>query len=179
VLVQPNKRWVLHDTFEKDRDRVIVVETYDVHQVGGATVGRLRWTAKENERAKEGDPIGSQDGPCYTRLAVNDRGLYILRDDMDDAAVAAAVQGRPSRSDPPRPYKGTKKNGGRYLAVHAQKDGSSVICVGDGPLPDAGECEDVCFAEMCFSPTKGVVQVSGTAAPDYGTFAPLGFKLDI
>jgi len=181
VLVQPRMRWVLHDTFPETAARVVVVETYDVHQVAGAQVARLRWTAKETERAKargkdkDGSDIGSQDGPCFTHLAVNPRGLYILRDEEGDTAIATQVQGKPSRSEPPRAYKGTQKNEGRYLSIYAQVDGP-IICIGNGPEPGAGECDDVCFAEMCFSPTKGVVQISGTAAPDYGVYEQKGFK---
>jgi len=176
ILVQPNKRWVLHGTFKENRAQVIVVETYDVHQVGGATVARLRWTVKQNVKAKDGDSIGSEGGPLFTRLAVNERGLYILRDDMDDAAIATVVQGKPSRSEPPRSYEGTKKNHGRYLHVYDQEDGP-VVCMGEGPEPGAGDCDDTCFAEVCFVPTKGVVEISGTAAPENAIFAQPGFEL--
>jgi hypothetical protein len=176
VLVQPKQRWVLHDDSSETPRRVIIVETYDVHQVAGATVARLRWTVKDSERAKDSSQMGSETGPCFTRLAVNERGLYILRDQQDDAAIATQVAGKPSRSDPPRAYEGTKKNQGRYLNVYPQADGP-VICMGNGPTPGDGECDDVCFEEMCVTPTRGVVQVSGTAAPDYGVFQQKGFKL--
>lgn len=177
--MQPKQQWVLHDTSSGTPKRVIVVETYDTHQVGGVSVARLRWTAKEDlgGDAKDASNVGAEDGPSFTHLAVTDRGLYILRENADDAAIAKQVQGKPSRPEPPRAFKGTKKNQGRFLNLHKQADGP-VICVGYGPESDAAGCDSVCVAEMCLSPTKGVVQLSGKVTPDFGTFTQKGFKLE-
>jgi len=44
------------------------------------------------------------------------------------------------------------------------------LCYGEGPPPDAGDCEDVCFAELCVHPTHGLMGGAGTWWPNYGVF---------
>jgi hypothetical protein len=156
ILVKPKSRWVLADTIDRSHGWKIVVETYDVRKVGGADVARLRWTHVGPKGQKE--PWSA--GP-YTHVAVTDAGLYLLSDEADDAKIVEALKRKPSRSDPPKPYRGTKQNGGRFLRI----DGGEV-CVGEEPLPGAGECDDVCEAEMCISSTRGVVKLSGYWAPN-------------
>jgi len=165
ILVKPKARWVLYDTIEKDtkRRKRIVVETYDVRKVGGADVARLRWTLVGPKGEKQ--DWGSSDSGRYTQVAVTDAGLYILSDDMDDAKIAEALKKKPSRSDPPKPYKGTKQNEGRFLKV----DGDTV-CVGYEPLPGDGDCDDTCFGTMCLTATRGVTRLDGTWAPDNSIF---------
>jgi hypothetical protein len=112
ILVTPNAKWTLTDTVDKARSKILV-ETYDVRKVGAADVARLRWTHLINK--KDHNDWGDSDSGRYTQVAVTDAGLYILSADMDDAKIADALKKKPSRSDPPKPYKGTKQNQGRYL----------------------------------------------------------------
>jgi hypothetical protein len=164
ILVQPKQHWVLVDTIG-DAKRQIVVETYDVRKVGGADVARLRWTyVFEDGKEDWGDP---SDGR-FTQVALTDAGLYVLSADMDDAKVAEALKRKPSRSDPPKPYKGTKRNSGRYLS-YTEESGDRVACFGWENL--TGECEDTCMAEVCLSATRGFISVEGQAAPENGRFA--------
>jgi hypothetical protein len=93
---------------------------------------------------------------------VTPAGLYILSADMDDAKVAEALKKKPSRSDPPKAYKGSKQNNGRYL--HIESD--DLVCMGYEPLPGAPECDDTCFGEVCVSSKHGIVKLSGTWAPE-------------
>jgi hypothetical protein len=44
------------------------------------------------------------------------------------------------------------------------------VCYGEGPGKDAGECEDVCFAELCVHPTHGLTGGGGTWWPDYSEY---------
>jgi hypothetical protein len=165
ILVKPKARWVLHDTVGEDAARKagrITVETYDVRKVDGADVARLRWTYTSG--TEKNDIGGGSFMP--TQVAVTGAGLYLLSDDMDDAKVSAALKKKPSRSDPPKPYRGTKLNHGRYLRINDDN-----VCVGDEPLPDAGECADVCESQVCFSATDGVVSISGLAAPGYSIWS--------
>lgn len=87
-------------------------------------------------------------------------GLYLLDEAMDDIAVAKALKKRPARSSPPKPYKGTRRNGGRYLKIYGAQ-----VCVGQARLAADGPCEDVCETEVCFSATKGVTEITGYDAP--------------
>jgi hypothetical protein len=157
VLVKPNAKWVLPYRWAKENKEVspVVVETYDVRKVGSADVARLRF----NEGSEKLDSVP------YTQFAVTDAGLYIFSAAEDDAAIAQALKGKPSRSDPPKAYMGTKKNHGRYLRIDDSPSGP-IACLGEGPEPGAPDCEDVCYGEVCVSPDGGVVRIEGTWAPN-------------
>lgn len=165
VLVKPGARWILRDTISEDRKSkdTITVETYDVRKVAGADVARLRWTLRSGKETRD---VGDSDSGRYTQVAVTDAGMYILSADMDDAKVTDALKRKPSRSDPPKPYKGTKQNNGRYLRVEGD-----LICMGFEPPPDAGDCDSVCDGEVCISPVDGVVKLEGQWAPGETIFA--------
>lgn len=165
ILVKPKARWVLYDTIEKNKKkrRKIVVETYDVRKVGAADVARLRWTLIDPSGEKQS--WGDSNEGRYTQVAVTDAGLYILSEDMDDAKIVEALKKKPSRSDPPKPYKGTKQNEGRFLKVEGD-----MVCYGYEPPPGAGDCEDTCFGGLCLTATGGVTKIEGTWAPEYSIF---------
>jgi hypothetical protein len=165
VLVKPKAKWVLHQTIGDDKKATVTVETYDVRTIDGADVARLRWTVVSGDgKYKEDAATGGSQTP--TQVAVTAKGAYFLTADMDDAKVSKALKGKPSRSDPPKAYKGTKKNSGRYLTVSGD-----VVCMGEEPLPGAGDCEDVCEGEVCYSATDGVISMHGTLAPNHDEWA--------
>jgi len=156
VLVTPKAKWVLHRGDEPDHSSSMTVETYDVRKVGTADVARLRWTYRAKDFTR--DMSGEQG--TFAQVAVTDAGLYLLEKDDDDAKIAKALAGKPSRSDPPKAYEGTKRNHGRYLKI---EDG--VVCMGTGPEPGAGDCPDDCDGAVCMT-TAGIVQLYGTYSPD-------------
>ena len=165
ILVKPKAKWVLHDTIASDAERkaaTITIETYDVREVDGADVARLRWT---HAVGKERNDIGG-GALKPTQVAVTSARVYLLNADMDDAKVSAALKSKPARSDPPKEYRGTKQNRGRYLRFEG--DGA---CMGEEPLPDDGPCADVCESQVCISPTDGVISISGLAAPSYSIWS--------
>lgn len=164
VLVQPHAKWTLYMFGEiepaRDSDHhppPITIETYDVRKVGDADVARLRWRQGDSTESA----LAFTHAPRLDQFAVTPAGLYLLNADMDDAQIAEALQGKPSRSDPPKPYKGTKLNEGRYLEI---RDG--MVCLGQGPTPDAPDCEDTCDGDVCISATDGIVRLEGNWAPD-------------
>lgn len=171
VLVRDNTRWVLRDTLGEgdapNRDK-IVVETFDVRNLGAARVGRLRWT---HVAGKEENALDQCGFGCPKRVAVTASGLYFLDEDASDAQILDAIKRPPDRSQPPRPYRATKRNQGRYLRFDGQR-----LCMGEEPLPGAGDCEDTCVAEVCISGRDGVVQLSGTWAPGFSIFAQPGYE---
>ena len=162
VMVKPNAKWVLHDTIGENKKGTITVETYDVRTIDGADVARLRWTYSWG--TKDTQDIGSTEMAKPTQVAVTAKGLYLLVAAMDDAAVSKALKGKPSRSDPPKAYAGTKLNKGRYLTTD---DG--LVCLGVGPTPDAGDCPDTCDGRVCWS-EDGVEEISGMLAPGMSIF---------
>ncbi len=177
TLAKPSSKWVLYDTFklqnETDKAKVprLVVETYDTRKIGDADVSRLRWTVFDNAADKQGHALDTCAG-CYTQIAVNAQGMYIVSDAKDDAQIAASLKkDKPSRSEPPKSYSPTKQNDGRYLKV---KDG--LVCYGEVDPPPDGMCPDVCFASMCVSPDKGIVTLAGKWAPDEAIYAQDGFE---
>jgi hypothetical protein len=165
VLVQPNAKWKLY-LFGETQPRPdsdfhpepITIETYDVRKVGDADVARVRW--RQGADSTESALAGTH-APPLDQFAVTPAGLYILTEDMDDARIAEALKGKPSRSDPPKPYKATKRNEGRYLEI---RDG--LVCMGEGPAPEEPPCEDICGGEVCISATDGIVRLEGNWAPD-------------
>lgn len=159
------------DTTAKEAEREknkVVVETYDVRSVGPARVGRLRWTYVSPGEKSSLEQCGFG---CPRRVGVTAAGLYFLDEDASDAQILEAIKGPPDRSEPPRPYRATRRNEGRYLRFDGQR-----VCMGEEPLPGAEECEDTCVAEVCISGTAGVVQLSGTWAPSFGIFTQPGYE---
>ena len=175
VLVRPKARWVLKSTFKSEgRQDQVIVETYDVRKLGGADVARLRWTHVWGKgKSGRGNCDTCAEG-LFTQLAVTPAGLYILDARMTDAAVENALKGKPSRSEPPRPYKGTKQNEGRYLR-REDRAGESLVCMGWEALPGAPSCDDTCFGELCISAKNGPVDLNGTWAPENGFFVRDGY----
>jgi hypothetical protein len=174
VLVKPHAKWELHETppGSGGADCKIVVETYDVRKVGGADVARLQWRLFCDKKVLDYLP----DDHLMKQVAVTDAGLYLLSRDASDSVIADALKGKPSRSDPPKPYKGSRINEGRYLDVR-ELEGGVVACMGEGPMPGAAQCDDICYGEMCVSASAGIVNVIGTWAPGLGTYVQKGFKV--
>jgi hypothetical protein len=44
------------------------------------------------------------------------------------------------------------------------------VCYGEGPGSKSGECEDVCFAELCVHPTHGLTGGSGKWWPNWSEY---------
>jgi len=163
VLVKKGAKWTLKETIGDSR-RTLTIETYDVRKIGTADVARLRWTLIGTDGKKT--DAGDTESGRYTQLAVTPEGLYILYAEQDDARVAQMLKGKPSRSDPPKAYSGTKQNHGRYLMVRS----ADYICMGQGPEPDAGECPDTCDGTLCISATDGPAELLGNWAPGVSVF---------
>lgn len=160
ILVKPKARWVLENVGSAE---TIVVETYDVRKVAGADVARLRWTHLADKRKAD---IGATDAGKPTQVAVTDKGLYLLNADNDDAVIAKRLEGKPSRSSPPKPYKATRTNGGRYLSINEH----GAVCMGHEPVGPERECADTCEGWVCISATDGIVELAGTYAPAFDHF---------
>jgi hypothetical protein len=159
ILVTPKAKWILHESNPSDpaaKSATVTVTTYDVRTIGKAQVARIRWTHKDGTTETE---FGG-GAMLPTQVAVTREGLYLLDADMDDAVVAIALKKKPARSAPPKPYKGTKQNGGRYLSIQGAE-----VCMGWARLAADGPCEDVCESEVCFDATAGVTSITGFEAP--------------
>ncbi len=161
VLVQPNAKWTLREN--SDPPSTLVIETYDVRKVGAADAARLRWTLIKPDGTKE--DVSSTNEGRYEQVAVTPAGLYIMWKKMDDAKVAAYLENKPSRSDPPKPYKGTLQNAGRFLSI----EDNGQVCYGQEQVKGDG-CDDNCNASICLSATAGIVSVFGVYAPGNSAF---------
>jgi hypothetical protein len=129
-----------------------------VRKIGDGDVARLRWTSSAG---KESQPYNDGADDLLAQVAITEKGLYLLRADMDDAAVTKALKEAPSRSDPPKPYKGTKRNKGRYLRVAEL----GIVCMGWSHIDGDGECNERCEGEICIAPNDGIVSLDGTYVP--------------
>jgi len=174
VLVQPGAKWVLQPHAEERMtvpSEKLTIETYDVRKIGDADVARLRWTAVDG---KDSQPYDDGADDLITQVAVTEKGVYLLRAEMDDAAVTAALARAPSRSDPPKAYKGTKRNKGRYLRIAEL----GIVCMGWSHIQGDGECEERCEGEVCIAPTDGIVSIDGTYAPQDSWYLSKQYQAD-
>ena len=171
ILVQPGKKWVLEDTYAGDAHEhvdTLTVQTKGVHTVGNAVVAHLWWTLGDSD---DHHALVATHAGLLNQVAVTDAGIYLLPDDADDARIAEVLKGKPSRSDPPKPYKATKLNEGRFLTIEGD-----IVCMGQGPPPGAEPCEDTCEGQVCISATDGVVSLDGTWTPGWTHFAARGYR---
>jgi hypothetical protein len=166
LVFKAGQRWILPAS-GGDPAR-LVVETFDLRRVEDADVVRLRWLYQANPKEK---PVADPSPNTPTQLARTRRGVYFLRAEQDDRAIALALKSPPTNTDPPRLIDSmrTKGDSGPNVTRRRTEKGD-VYCFGYGPGKDAGECEDVCFGEFCVSPEAGIVEVGGTFAPGYDTF---------
>lgn len=176
VLAQPNQKWELVEWNPPDSAKPdhapnkLTITTYDVRKLDGADVARLKWSLN----GSDDNALQFTNAGPLTQIAVTDAGAYLFYASADDAKIRAALKGKPSRSDPPKPYRATKLNEGRYLTV---QDG--LVCMGYEPLPDAPECEEVCGASVCIAADEGIVMLDGSWAPEfYDYVAPNSKALD-
>jgi hypothetical protein len=160
--------WVLKDRIRGSGEapRTITVRPVGVHQVGAATVAHLTWSMQVGSDAPSDHALQMTHAELLNQVAVTDAGLYMFPDSADDADIAKALTGKPARSDPPKAYKATKLNEGRYQTI----DGD-VVCMGWGPAPGDPECDDTCDGRVCISASAGVVALSGNWAPDDSDFS--------
>ena len=129
---------------------VVVAHVDKVTTVGDATRAELRWTdAADGPVMSGGLPLLIQVSPAGVWFASSNDGA-------DDAFFAAA----------PTFPAGTDKTlrDGSYDVVTTNPDGT--LCYGWEPGPDAGDCEDVCFADLCVAPGQGIVSGSGNWWPN-------------
>jgi len=175
ILVQPGKKWVLKDTIAEtlhERVDTLTVEPYGIHKVGNADVAHLRWTLNaDGGDSSDHHALAGTHAGLLNQVAVTDAGLYLLPDDADDARIAEALKAKPSRSDPPKPYKPTRLNEGRFLTI----DGD-IVCMGQGPAPGDPACEDTCEGQVCISASDGVVILDGTWTPGVTHFAADNYR---
>jgi hypothetical protein len=134
----------------------ISVESYDVRTVGAAKVARLRWTLVQNG---VGEPLG---GDLPTQLALGKKGVWAFSDRLGDKEIAKELKKKPTWTDPPAI--GTRKDG-----TYVRKDGEA-ICFGQGTAPGTAKCNDVCHAEFCLAPERGVVAIGGLYTPNSAQF---------
>jgi hypothetical protein len=168
ALVSPKAKWLLQGQGAGER---LLVEAYDQRKLGNADVARLRWTL---ERGDDRQAVGDGNRGRYTQIAVTGQGIYLLDADQDDDAVTAALQRKPSRSDPPMPYEATSKNEGRFLTLEQTKLGV-VACLAQGSLPYQPWTVSK-LGKLCVSPRHGIVEVVGVYAPSTGRFAAAGLR---
>lgn len=170
AVFRAGQRWILSNG-GGDPGRMLV-ETTDLRRVDGADVVRLRWLYQADAAAK---PKLDSNVIMPTQLARTPRGVYFLRAEQDDRAVALAIKGRPTHTDPPRLVDSMSTKGASAPSVTRRRSAKGdTYCFGHGPGKDAGECEDVCFGEFYVSTEAGIVEVGGTYAPGNDRFRAPG-----
>ncbi len=123
----------------------------EVTEVGDARLISLRWTM-DGESAGNGLPGAILVGPRGVKFGSDRADVEASPADAPTWPAAVAAADLPD---------------GHYIHAGAL---AGELCYGEGPTPDAGDCEDVCFAELCVHPRHGLTGGSGTWWPNYGIF---------
>jgi hypothetical protein len=162
VLAVPGRRWVLHDTMvEEPPQPELVITVADVRTVGDAKIVKLAGTVQYTPDSEPEDQ-GTYVQILAAQWAVSPRGLWMLDGELDDAAIAAAIDGPPHWASPPV---ASDPETGRYAKIDDVK-GEKVVCIGE--IPDLGgeDCLEVCGGGMCVAEHGGIVQVDAQWSPD-------------
>jgi hypothetical protein len=122
-----------------------------VADVPGGKVATLTWT-------QNGEPLEVSNLP---------RAIVVTDTAVRFSAEAAGEEGDPAW--PATTATLDDDRGDHALYIH---DGqlAGERCYGMGPGSGSGECEDVCFFEVCVHPKHGLTGGSGTWWPDFGVF---------
>ncbi|MEZ4365564.1 MAG: hypothetical protein R2939_04665 [Kofleriaceae bacterium] len=107
--------------------------------------------------------VWSPDAGAPTAVVRGPAGVQLVTGDVPDEELPAAVAGGWWMPE-------AEAQGPGGLVVEASSRAGE-LCFTDGPAPNAGECEDVCFASLCVTPGHGITQVDGHWAPDERQFA--------
>jgi len=142
------------------------IRNYDVRTVGSAQVARLAWEAPDYE---------VDDSTLPTQVALTKDGVYFLSAHLNDKQIASVLGEHPTYHDPPQTITPQTRSDGRYLMWQDTRN-DRIFCIGDGPLANAPECDDVCFSEFCVSPENGIVSLSGHWAPNVGVYSARGYE---
>ena len=161
-------RGVLHGgatyTLRGGEGGVLTVAATDARVLGAGAVVRLRWRFE-----------GAEYTQAPSQVAADPSAIHLLDASLEDEDVKDALD---APSPWPRLSSGVapmSRLDGLYAQVWRGPE-DVVVCYGEGPPPDAPPCEDVCFAEMCISQHAGVVELSGTWAPNSEAYVAAGFE---
>jgi hypothetical protein len=136
-----------------DRVHTVEAKVDEVKDAGGdgGKVAMLSWTLN-------GEPLEMSNLP--RAIFVTSAGVRFQSD----------LTGEPSEDQWPATAAVVDLDKGDYaLYIHDGQLGGEK-CYGMGPGKDAGECEDVCYVEVCVHPKHGLTGGSGTWWPDFGIF---------
>lgn len=160
-LVKPDAHWLLH---ESAGDRNILVEAYDIQNIGTATLARLRWVRVDSEHRQSAMAPG-QAGLLIERVAVTPRGLYILAPQSNSSEVADLLKNKPDY-----PAKLTSKQNTRQgIVFFTRVKSETESCFG---FHFKKKCDtDNCYATMCVDSIKGITFVSGGYSPDASDYS--------
>jgi hypothetical protein len=162
VVLAGTGRW----TLLADDGRTLVIEAHEPRRLAGGEVVRLRYT--------QGETVTTS---APTQVACDGEAVHLLDASLEDGDVLdalAATSPWPRRAIPLPPQ---SRADGLYATVWRAPapDDETIVCYGEGPPPDAPECDDVCFSELCVGARGGIVQLSGRWAPDAGFYAAAGY----
>ena len=151
-------------TLKSEGGQALSVSAADARRIGAHDAVRLAWR------------LGAEPFEAAPSQVAGDAvQVFLLDASMQDADIQDALEipsPWPRRAVPVAPQ---SRMDGLYAQVWKAPD-ETVTCYGEGPPPDAPPCEDVCFAELCVSERAGIVELSGTWAPNAETFAAPGYE---
>ena len=123
----------------------------EVKDTAGGKVAIVSWTLN-------GAPLESSNLP---------RAIFVTDTEV---RFEAELESEPSEAKWPATTAVLDDDHGDYALYIHEGQLAGERCYGMGPGKDSGECEDVCFFEVCVHPKHGLTGGSGTWWPDFGEF---------
>jgi hypothetical protein len=155
AVMKPGATFGFRDRIGAGEDAISVDATVkDVADVNGEKTATIAWSL-------DGAPDdGATNLPRV--IVVSAVNVRFQGDLMGEPGELTWPSSRP-------PYEEDKDGGDWQLYIH---DGAlkGEVCYGEGPGKNSGECEDVCFAELCVHPTHGLTGGSGKWWPNWSEY---------
>ncbi|MBT8495198.1 MAG: hypothetical protein KJO07_19285 [Deltaproteobacteria bacterium] len=155
--------WVLDKGLGDDAVR-IEIELVNRRQMDGATLVDLTWTVV----ADDGKRTPFDDNQRIVTIAADDSGAILVTGDVDehnDAEIVMTLRSGPTYTGEPSTDHTETADASFSVKVEG-KAPDRYACFEEGPGSDAGDCQDVCFSEICWSESKGLMSMSGNYMGD-------------
>lgn len=176
-LTVEGARWTLFDELADagtERDR-IEIKVVNRRVIRGVVIANLDWAfISEGKRSEVEVSIPVVVVSNGRKVKLYESGVDLTG--MTDDDFLNELRDDPSYQDPPEAFRNSEDWGTEFLSLKDSPKGK-LFCLGQGP-PDEEDfqCEDTCYATLCYSKAHGIVGINGTWAPQFGHFAAKGFK---
>lgn len=152
-VMKPGAIFTFVDRLPQGDEEFVTVEATvrEVKDADGGKVAVIAWT-------QDGEPLEASNLP--REIHVTPAGVRLVADPEDEGSVSTW----------PASTATLDEDHGDYSIYIHDRQLAGEKCYGMGPGKDSGECEDVCFVEVCVHPKHGLTGGAGTWWPDTAEF---------